>query len=114
MIILILLLLILLGFCFYLLYRNDKVFYFLIELSSSLFNESERILNTYKDDNEFHEDKINYKYIEEKIQDLLDKNSYNKYLFSFKPLKIKNWFTEEDLEFMKYLKQYRKCVGVVK
>jgi len=105
---LILLLLVLQGLCLYLLYRNNKVFHFLIGLSGFLFDESERILNTYKDDNEFHEDEIHYKYIKEKIQVILDKNSYNKYLFSFKPLKLRNWFTKEELEFMKYLKQYRK------
>ena len=99
--------LILIGLCFYVLYRNNKVYYFNIGLNDFLFDELKRILNTYKDDNEFHEDENNYNYINEKIQLLLNKNSYNKYLYSFKPLKLEKWFTEEEIEFMKYLNQYR-------
>ena len=100
--------LILIVLCFYILYRNNKVYYFCISLGNILYDELERILNTYKDDDEFHEDEINYSYIKGKVEILLNKHSYDKYLFSFKPLKLKNWFTEEELEFIKYLKQYRK------
>ena len=100
--------LILIGFCFYVLHRNNKVYYFNVGLNDFLFDELKRILNTYKDDCEFHEDENNYNYINEKIQFLLNKNSYNKYLYSFKPLKLEKWFSEEEIEFMKYLKQYRK------
>ena len=103
-----LILLILAIFSLYLINRNNKVYYFNINLSNFLFDELKRILNTYKDDYEFYEDEKNYYNIREKIQFLLDKHSYNKYLFSFKPLKLEKWFTEEDLEFITYLKQYRK------
>lgn len=103
-----LVLLILIVLCFYILYRNNKVYCFRVSLGNILYNELKRILNTYKDDDEFHEDEINYSHIKEKIEGLLNKYSYNKYLLSFKPLKLKNWFTEEELEFIKYLKQYRK------
>ena len=106
---LILVLLILISIpCLYISYRNNKVYYFNVVLSDILFDELKRILNTYENDNEFHEDEINYNYIKEKVEILLYKNSYNKYLLSFKPLKLENWFSEEDLEFMKYLRQYRK------
>lgn len=103
-----LILLILIIFCFYVLYRNNKVYYFFVNLNGFLFDELERILNTYKNDNEFHEDENNYYNIREKTYSLLDKHSYNKYLFSFKPLKLEKWFTKEELEFITYLKQYRK------
>ena len=99
--------LILIGLCFYVLHRNNKVYHFNVSLGDFLFGEMKRILNTYKDDREFHEDEDNYNYIKEKVQLLLDKHSYNKYLYSFKPLKLEKWFTEEELEFMKYLNQYR-------
>lgn len=100
--------LVLVVFCFYMLRRNNKVFYFSIGLSNLLFDELKRILNTYKNDDELHEDEDNYNYIKEKIEFLLSKHSYEKYLFSFKPLKLEKWFTKEDLEFITYLKQYRK------
>ena len=102
--------LILMVLCLYLLNRNNKVYYFNKSLCKFLLGELERILNTYKDDYEFHEDKDNYNCIKDKINTLLDKYSYNKYLFSFKPLKLEKWFTEEEIEFMKYLKQYRNEV----
>ena len=79
----------------------------MVSLSDLLFDELGRILNTYKDDYEFNKDKNNYYNIREKVQFLLDKHSYNKYLFSFKPLKLEKWFNEEELEFITYLKQYR-------
>ena len=103
-----LILLILIILCFYMLYRNNKVYYFSVTLNGFFFDELERILNSYKNDNEFHEDENNYNYIREKTYSLLDKHSYSKYLFSFKSLKLEKWFTEEELEFIKYLKQYRK------
>ena len=101
------LLILIIILCLYVLYRNNKVYCFSVVLSDVLFDELKRILYTYKDDNEFHEDEINYNYIKEKVEILLNKNSYNKYLYSFKPLKLEKWFTEEELEFMRYLKQYR-------
>lgn len=101
-------LIILMVLCFYILYRNNKVYSFSISLNHFLSDELKRILNTYKDDNEFHEDEDSYNYIRDKIYFLLEKYSYNEYLFSFKPFKLEKWFTKEELEFMKYLKQYRK------
>lgn len=101
-------LLILIVICFYVLYRNNEVYYFKRILNISLFDELIRILNSYKNDDEFHEDENNYNYIKEKVYSLLDKHSYNEYLLSFKSLKLEEWFSKEDLEFMKYLKQYRK------
>lgn len=61
-----LVLLILMVLCFYVLHRNNKVYYFNVGLSNFLFDEMKRILNTYKDDNEFHQDENNYNYIKEK------------------------------------------------
>jgi hypothetical protein len=103
-----LIVLILIVLWFYIFYRNNKVYYFSISLSHLLFGELKRILNTYKNDDEFSKDEDNLRIISEKVQFLLNKHSYNKYLFSFKPLKLEKWFTKEDLEFIEYLKQYRK------
>ena len=82
-------LIILIVFGFYFLNRNNKVYCFITSLSNFLFDELRRILNTYKDDDELYEDEKNYDYIREKVLSLLNKHSYNKYLFSFKPLKLK-------------------------
>ena len=98
----------LIVFCFYISFRNNKVYCFNVNLCDFLFNEMKRILDTYKNDGEFNDDEKNYFNIRKKVQLLLDKHSYNKYLYSFKPLKIDKWFTKEELEFMEYLKQYRR------
>ena len=108
LVLLLILIILLMMLCICIHYRNDKVYCFKVGLSNILFDELIRILTTYENDNEFLKDKNNYNYIKEKVEILLDKNSYEKYLFSFKPLKLKNWFTEEELEFIKYLKQYRR------
>ena len=100
--------LVLIVLCLYILRRNNKVFCFSISLNDLLFDELKRILNTYKNDYEFSKDKNNYNYIKDKIYYLLDKHSYEKYLFSFKSLKLEKWFNKEELEFITYLKQYRK------
>ena len=101
--------LILIVLCsFYILIRNNKVYHFTVSSSNVLYGELKRILDTYKDDDEFRKDEKNYFNLKEKAQILLDKNSYSEYLFSFKPLKLEKWFTEEELEFVEYLKQYRK------
>lgn len=100
-------LVILLVFCFYIFNRNIKVYYFNTSLNGFLFGELRRILNTYKNDDEFHEDENNYNYIKEKVLSLLSKHSYVKYLFSFKSLKLEKWFTKEELKFIIYLKHYR-------
>lgn len=100
-------LVILLVFLLYFLNRNNKVFSFSVSLNHFLFNELDRILNTYKNDNEFHKDENNYHNIRKKTYSLLNKHSYNEYLYSFKSLKLEKWFSKEELEFMTYLKQYR-------
>lgn len=107
MIIILLIGLIFIVIC-YILNRNNQVYNVTMSWDNLLFDELGRILNTYKDDNEFSKDKNNYYIIKEKVTHLVNKNTYNKYLFSFKPLKLEKWFTKEDLEFIEYLKQYRK------
>lgn len=62
---LIIVLVILLIFCFYFSYRNNKVYCFITGLSDFLFDELRRILNTYKNDDELNEDENNYNYIKE-------------------------------------------------
>lgn len=84
-----LIVLILIVLCFYILHRNNKVYRFNVSLGDFLLGEMKRILNTYKDDCEFHEDENNYNYIKEKIEYLLNKHSYNEYLYSFKPPQIR-------------------------
>jgi hypothetical protein len=108
-----LIVLILVALSLYLGIRNNKVYYFKISFGHFLFDELMRILKTYKDDDEFSKDEDNLNIIREKVYFLLNKHSYNKYLFSFKPLKLEKWFTEEELEFIKYLKQYRNEVSNV-
>lgn len=89
---LLIILLTLLAFCLggmalgcYRLYRNDKVYKFRYEI---LDLESER-----------HSEAIRQGLFFKRLN-LLDKYSYDDMLYSFKPLKLENWFTEEEIEYL--------------
>lgn len=64
--------------CFYLLFRNGKVYDFRIKFI--------KIANL-----------ANYK----EVIKLYDKYSYEEMLYSFKPLKLEAWFTEEEIKILK-------------
>lgn len=64
--------------CFYLLLRNGKVYDFRTKII-----ESANLAN-YRE-----------------VKKLHDKYSYEKMLFSFKPLKLEAWFTEEEIKILK-------------
>ena len=90
--------------------RNELTYAFLSSLNHFLHDELTRILCTYKDKEisftELEEQKFNY--FSEKVTNILDKLSYNKIVFSYKPIKLKYWLSKEDIDFIKELTQYKK------
>ena len=48
------------------------------------------------------------KYIEgrDRIMEIINRHSYDKMLFSFKPLRLEEWYSEEDIKFLKSLKRH--------
>jgi hypothetical protein len=87
--------------------RNNEVYGFVISLNDILHDELTRILLTYSDDNEFNADSENYDRFQSGVEDILSKLSYNRMVFTPKPLKLSNWLSEEDISFIQELKRYR-------
>ena len=77
----------------FILCRNDKVYTFRIDIIS--------MCHRY---NMYHV--IRCLEYTDAYSRFLDKYTYNRMIFSFKPLKLKYWFTEEEIkELTKYYKQ---------
>lgn len=72
----------------YILYRNCKVYKFSIELIDILGDAARKRIGAGRDD-------------WEDVLDLIEKHSYETMLFSFKPLKLENWYTEDEIKQMK-------------
>lgn len=73
----------------YILIRNEKVFVFRTYILDRAHNELLRIL---------YEDIDKYESMHKEWNKIYDRHSYNKMLFSFKPLKSEHWFTEEEIK----------------
>ena len=87
----------------YVLIRNEEVCKFQLELIDASYNVMNEYLNTLDpdkiDDDTF--DKGMEKYIElYEIYDSICNLSYDKMLFSLKPLKANYWLTEEQINFL--------------
>lgn len=73
----------------YILIRNEKVFVFRTYILDRAYNELLRIL---------YEGIDKYESMHKEWNKIYDRHSYNKMLFSFKPLKSEHWFTEEEIK----------------
>lgn len=77
------------GVCCYLLWRNYRTYTFKKELLNMASESACKAIDECK----FDEWKKSY--------DVLDKHSYKSMLFSTKPLKLKYWFTEQEIKILK-------------
>lgn len=76
-----------LAFCIWLLIRNHKTYKFMTGVSRMCYDAISRALDKgILDVDEYYE--------------VWNKLSYHKVLFSFKPLKLEYWFTEEEIELL--------------
>lgn len=73
----------------YILIRDEKVFVFRTYILDRAHNELLRIL---------YEDIDKYESMHKEWNKIYDRHSYNKMLFSFKPLKLEHWFTKEEIK----------------
>lgn len=74
------------AYCIYILYRNKKTYNFRMEISEMCYDYNDRRIK---------ERDLNFKSAYEWFY---EKYSYEKMLYSFKPLKLEVWFTEKELE----------------
>ena len=83
----------------YFLFRNNKVFIFRVTVLRFSYKALENyILSMPEEDFIRQQDEYN------RLNDLVEhinESSYTKMLFSIKPLKLKYWFNEEEIEFIR-------------
>ena len=89
----------------YILIRNNRVGMFRIMLNHLT---SDLILNYLNDEKEksFQEHQDEYNYLVQRREHIINKYTYDRMLFSFKPLQIDSWFSKEDVEYMQQFRQY--------
>lgn len=98
-----LLLCILITICFisfYITRRNFKVYSFLTKINETIHINIVTRVNSYKSDGEFNKDYSNFQQYYNLMNKLRNKYEYNELLFSFKPLKLENWYTEEEIKML--------------
>lgn len=80
--------LVLLVCSLYIFFRNNKVYLFSLEVIDLAHNTAEKHIDAGMDD-------------WEDVCDLTEKHGYMRMLFSFKPLKLEYWYTEDEIRKMK-------------
>ena len=75
----------------YMIRRNEKVKDFCFSLVDMAYEYEVRRLKEYAESGEERKEKNAYDWF-------ANKRSYEDYLYSFKPLKLEAWFTEEELK----------------
>lgn len=90
-------------FCVLFLIRNAKVCNFRIYILKMSYNHSEDYWNNINWDNKdwFIRYKI-YETASSLYKQINDKYEYNEMLYSIKPLKLDKWFTEKEINFIKF------------
>ena len=81
--------------CVYILIRNNKVCKFRNYIANLIYSKGCDMMNngaSYQDVSP--------------LWDILTNISYDKMLYSFKPLKMEYWFTEEELKLLGYENEY--------
>ena len=100
MITLIVILVAIIVYCIYLMWRNYKVYYFRIEVIDKCYDVLRNFLYSLKNDKEVDERYGEYEQLEMKKNEIYSKHSYHSMLFSLKQLKLERWYTKEEIEFM--------------
>lgn len=77
--------------------RNDNVLDFRLNYISNAYNYLYKTLHCCINE----EDLDKYDKLCDKVHNAIDRYSYKKMLFSFKPLKLEYWFTKEEIKYFK-------------
>lgn len=93
--------------CIYILERNEVVYEFRSAISAGCFGYMEKRLNEYREDGRLVTHMADYKKEEAVAYEILDKYSYENMLFSIKPLKLKGWFSEDEVKLIEEGRVYR-------
>lgn len=91
---------------FYLMIRNNNVLVFRIMLNHLTSDLVINYIDSFENDKEFTQHYSEYECLDKASEHLQNKYTYGRMLFSFKPLRLESWFTEDELSFMKEYKQF--------
>lgn len=83
--------------------RNPKVYEFLTQVVDSGFSELKvklKEIDTNWDDGRFKAAIEEYDRLSNKIYSLVTKYSYERLLYSLKPLEFEKWYTEEEIKLL--------------
>lgn len=80
--------------------RNFKVCSFLTKINETVHKNIVIRLDSYESSEEFNKDYSNFQQYYNLMDGLRDKYEYDELLFSFKPLKLENWYTEEEIKML--------------
>ena len=92
---------VLLTWALILAFRNNKTYAFTRFYGDASFQVVGDFLNSLHDDQELKDREEEYKELKKMCHQIINKYSYEQILFSFKPFKLKSWFTPEEIEFIK-------------
>ena len=92
---------VLLAWALILAFRNNKTYAFTRFYGDASFQVVGDFLNSLHDDQELKDREEEYKELKKMCRQIINKYSYEQILFSFKPFKLKSWFTPEEIEFIK-------------
>jgi len=84
----------------YVIWRNENVYNFRIEVINKCYDVLGSFLESLKNDKELNERHEELEQLKMKKDEILSKHSYESMVFSLKPLKLKYWYTNEEIEFM--------------
>lgn len=91
---------------FYFMIRNGMVCIFRITLNHLTSDLVINYINSFENGKGFVQHFSEYECLNKANERLQDKYTYSQMLFSFKPLRLESWFTEDELSFLKEYKQF--------
>ena len=92
--------LILAAYCVFLFVRNENVFDFRTDVTTHCFARLYDFLDSCSSDKELLQKQNEYEKIKIQAFDIISKYSYERMLFSFKPLVLDAWYTPEEIDFI--------------
>jgi hypothetical protein len=88
------------GALYFFLIRNVQVFHFQTTISNAAHQNVIDWLDSLENDDELNRRRDEYEAKAKMLDRICNKLSYEKMLFSFRPLTLESWFDEKEIEFI--------------
>jgi len=80
--------------------RNTNVYNFRTEVYNAAYDNVINWLSNLEDDIELQKKEYEYLFKKHMAKHICNKHSYFKMLFVLKPLRLENWYSDEEIEFI--------------